>query len=318
MLKYSGFNMFVSMSGFLAQRIDQVLIAGVLGFSKTPVFNLGFFISEAIDVPRKALSGISAPLIAQSIRENNIAHVSEIYRKSALLQLIIGTFLLAATWACTDALFDLMPKNGDVYRQGKNVILLLGLSRLIDMATGTNAEIITYSAHYRFNLYSLLSMAILNIALNFLLLKPLGITGSALATFFSITFVNIWRLLFIKQKMGIHPLSISMLWVLILGIFAWFFASFIPKLPHPSLTIIAKGITVTLIFFTGILYFKISDDLNSMAKKLIINAAIGYCHGNNLPCRPKLNHVGVMFWNGNEHWWTHLTNLEFIHIFVEK
>lgn len=52
-------------------------------------------------------------------------------------------------------------------------------------------------------------------------------------------------------------------------------------------------------------------------KESIKKVAIGYCAGVNLPCRPKLDHYAVMFWDGQNYWWTHLTEQEFSFIFVE-
>ena len=176
MLNYSSFNILVVLGNMLAQRVDMLLIVPLTKqFGEAAVFGFGFFISEAIDVPRKALGTISSPLISQSLKENNIAHVLEIYRKTALLQLISGAYLLIGVWVCADSLFDMMPQNGDVYRAGKNIILILGIARLIDMATGVNGEIITYSKYYRFNFVSLVVMAILNVVLNFVFVPKQGL-----------------------------------------------------------------------------------------------------------------------------------------------
>jgi O-antigen/teichoic acid export membrane protein len=270
MLGYSGFNILVSLGGLLAQRVDMLLVAPLTKqFGSVAVFNFGFVISEAIDVPRKALAGIAAPMISESMKNDNIAHVEEIYRKSALLQMIAGVYLLAGIWACADSLFDMMPKNADVYREGKNVILLLGLSRIVDMATGTNAEIITYSQYYRFNFTSLASMAVLNVTLNIWLVPKMGIEGSALATLISITLVNLWRLVFIYQKIKIHPLDIKMLLVVVIGLAAWYAAHLTPSVSNPFLSIVLKGFIVTVIYAAGILLFKVSDDVQALIKRLL-------------------------------------------------
>lgn len=267
MVSYSSFNIIVSFGGMLAQRVDLLLIVPMTQqFGNAAVFGFGFFISEAIDVPRKALSSISSPMISNSLKSNNITHVNEVYRKSALLQFIAGVYLLAGVWVCADSLFDLMPKNGDVYREGKNIILLLGMARLVDMATGINAEIITYSQYYKFNFVSLLTMAVLNVSLNLLLIPQLGIEGSALATLLSIIVVNLWRLLFIYKKMSIQPLTIKMVWVMIMGIMAWFVADSTPSVSVPFLNIFVKGTIVTIIYVAGILYFKISPDVTAISQ----------------------------------------------------
>lgn len=53
-------------------------------------------------------------------------------------------------------------------------------------------------------------------------------------------------------------------------------------------------------------------------KNIIRQHAIGWCKADNIPCRPKLNHVAVMFnTNGVDDWWTHLRIEEFITCFPE-
>jgi O-antigen/teichoic acid export membrane protein len=271
LLKYANFVVFVGLGGVLATRLDQIIIPPLLGFSSVAIFSLGFFISEAIDVPRKALSSIASPLISESMKNKNYVHIKEMYQKTALLQLLIGVFLLAGVWACADALFDLMPSHNEEYRSGKYVILFLGIARLIDMATGVNSEIITYSQHYRFNLISLIGMAILNIFFNFLFIASwgfnLGIVGFALATLVTMLVFNAWKMIFIYRKIKIHPLQSGMFWVLVIGVAAWFLAWLTPSVSVPILSILIKGSIVTVVYWACIIYFRISDDVQGMYQK---------------------------------------------------
>ena len=53
-------------------------------------------------------------------------------------------------------------------------------------------------------------------------------------------------------------------------------------------------------------------------KTIIRKYAIGYCKADNIPCRPKSNHIAVMFNTGEVYnWWTHLTKKEFELCFPE-
>lgn len=53
-------------------------------------------------------------------------------------------------------------------------------------------------------------------------------------------------------------------------------------------------------------------------RHIIRNYVIGYCKADNLPCRPKVNHIAVMFNTGELYnWWTHLRRVEFEQIFPE-
>jgi O-antigen/teichoic acid export membrane protein len=268
LIKYASFVVFVSLGGALSTRLDQIIIAPLLGFGSVAIFSLGFFISEAIDVPRKALSSIASPLISEYMKSKNYEKVKEIYQKTSLIQLLFGVYLLTVVWACADSLFDLMPNNNEIYRSGKYVILFLGLARLVDMVTGVNSEIITYSEHYRFNFISLIVMAILNISFNFLFIAKwgfnLGIVGSALATLTTMVIYNSWKMMFIYQKINIHPLQKNMLSILLFGIFVWFLGWLTPSVFNPVFTIFIKGTIMTIAYSALILYFKISNDVNDV------------------------------------------------------
>jgi hypothetical protein len=39
--------------------------------------------------------------------------------------------------------------------------------------------------------------------------------------------------------------------------------------------------------------------------------AVGYCDGENLPCRPKIEYKAVMFLKNGTYYWFHFTNEEF-------
>lgn len=52
-------------------------------------------------------------------------------------------------------------------------------------------------------------------------------------------------------------------------------------------------------------------------KEIMRAHAVGWSPGGSLPCRPKSGHVGVMFWKGGRHFWTHLRENEFTEIWRE-
>ena len=104
----------------------------------------------------------------------------------------------------------IMPK-GNEYAEGKIIILILGLARLVDMLTGTNTEIIGFSHHYRANLYMLLLLSVVNIALNLVLIKSYGSVGSACATLISMTVFNVAKLIYIYIMLPAEGFNVLML-----------------------------------------------------------------------------------------------------------
>jgi O-antigen/teichoic acid export membrane protein len=272
-MKYANFTVLVGVSSILTAQLDKILIAPMLGNASLAIFSFAGFLSEAIDIPRKAIGNIAAPLISESMKKKDYVHVEKIYKDSALLEFIIGSFLLTGVWVCADDLFRLMPKNGEIYAQGKNVILLLGLSRVIDMITGTNHEIITFSEHYRFNLRSLTILAVLNIGFNFLFVPAyglgMGIIGSALATMLALLIFNIWRTTFIYKKLKIHPFALTMWYPVLASFVAYILVQFCtPSVSNPILSILLRGSIVTAVFAFVMLYFNVSPYFDNAVQKI--------------------------------------------------
>jgi len=135
--------------------------------SDTGVYTIALFIANVVIIPSKAITAIAAPIISQSWTKNNTQKIQNIYRKSSLNGLIAGIFLMICIWLSIDDLFRIMP-NGERYDGGKYVVLILGLTKLFDMATSVNQHVIGYSKYFRFNFYAVLILAILNIFSNYI------------------------------------------------------------------------------------------------------------------------------------------------------
>lgn len=52
-------------------------------------------------------------------------------------------------------------------------------------------------------------------------------------------------------------------------------------------------------------------------RDLIKEYAIGWCKSDNIPCRPKVGYISVMFETDFRRWWTHFTVKEFLACFPD-
>lgn len=69
---------------------------------------------------------------------------------------------------------------------------------------------------------------------------------------------------------------------------------------------------------TEILNIQQREECLIAAGDVLRKYAIGWCPADQLPCRPKVDCVAVMFLTDNIMWWTHITNKEFEAIFKER
>jgi hypothetical protein len=54
---------------------------------------------------------------------------------------------------------------------------------------------------------------------------------------------------------------------------------------------------------------------SNQGKEQLRKYAIGFCYGENLPCRPKLKEIAVMFFKNDLYFWFHLRENEFMKVF---
>ncbi len=263
---FAFFGILGSLGSILATRIDSFMVTSLLNTGYNGIFTIAATMSTVIDVPRRAISGIAAPIIAQAWEDDNIEHIKDLYKKSSLNQFIIGLFILIGIWVNIDDIFAFIPK-GDEFILGKYVVLFLGLAKIADMVSGVNHEIIMYSKYYRFNFYAILCLAIFNIIANFLLIPKYQINGAALATLASLSLFNFTKFVYIYYKTKMQPLSIETLWVFLTGLFTLGLAYIIPSTELPFVDILIRSVSVTLVYGSIILYFNISPDINDLVKQ---------------------------------------------------
>jgi len=255
-------------SAALLPHIEKVLLPAFEGgLGNTAIFDIASRIALVISIPRNSIVMISAPIISAAYQRKDLAEIDTIYKKSSLNLFIIGSFLFLGIWVNIDSIFSLIPKS-DIYSQGKWVVLMVGISKITDMMTGLNTEILTNSKYYRYDIVFMLFFTVLILFSSQFLIPLYGFNGAAIAALFSTAVYNIVKLLFIRYKLNIQPFTADTIKVIVLAAATYLTVSFIPdlnpgKLAGTLLDIAIRSITVMAIFGGGILFWKVSEDISA-------------------------------------------------------
>lgn len=270
MKAYSLYGIFGSLGGIMATRIDIFMLAilATNDLADVGVYSIAMFMANVITVPARAINNISAPVLAESWKTNDIDNIKSVYSKSSVVLLTLGLLFLIGIWSSIDDIFTLMP-NGENYAIGKYVILILGIGKLFDLATGNNGQVIGYSKYFRFNFYAVLILAVINVISNFIFIPVYQINGAALATACSLLIFNISKTAFAYYKMGLHPFSINTIKVVIIGAAVYVLGIQIPSTNMPVLDIVIRSVAIGATFMSAILYFNISQDISKLFWQLL-------------------------------------------------
>lgn len=272
MAEFAGYGVLGGLGTTFVTRVDTVMITAMTTLAKTGIYSIPSLMASVIEVPTKAVNNISAPIIAAAWRENNKQEIQSIYQKSSLNLLIVGVLLFILAWASIDDLYAIIP-NGEEYISGKYAFFWLGLSKIFDMATGVNNQVIGYSKYFKFNFYTVIVLAIFTVLTNLWLIPIYDIVGAALASAASMAIYNFAKFAFIWWKFDLQPFSWRTLAVVGIAPVAYFPVMQLPAFGDTTLSIVVHiavaSALITLIFGALIYAFKISTDINGLVNQLM-------------------------------------------------
>ena len=265
---FSSYSFMGGVSGLIIAKVDIIMLSALAGTAVTGIFTTTAFIGTVIEIPKRAVGQIAIPLISRAFQDNKPEEVEKIYKKSSINLMIIGCFLFLGIWCNVDFIFGIIPK-GDIYEQGKYVVLFIALSKVIDMAFGLNTECIQISKHYKFNLYLNIILATLIVSTNLIFIPLYGVNGAAFATLASVLIVNICRYIFIKYKLKIQAFSHKNALCLGLVIFTYLLVN---QIPHLGLwtTMLVKSASIVILISVGVYVLNLSEEYNQLIKKLAL------------------------------------------------
>lgn len=266
---YSFFAFLGSFGSFFAFRLDALMIPEFLSFEANGTYNIGVTLASSIAIPATGLFAIYAPIVSKLIKGNEWDELGLKYVETAMLLFFVGGLLYGCVLLGIDSFFQLLPTYENL-RDSIPVIYILGLNVLLNMGTGFNSEIISYSQHYKFNIYSVLVLVVLNVGLNLFVLTQTdwGILGVAYASLTAMTLFNIFKLYFIYKKFKILPVNANYLKLVGILLIILGLIYSIPSWGNPILNLTFKvGLFLTVTLF-AVYKLKLIFSLNYWVDKL--------------------------------------------------
>lgn len=268
MNRFALYSVLSSAGGIIVLNVDVQMVTALINLEATGIYTRAFYMAVVIELPRRAIAQIAAPLIVNSFKNNDLPAIERLYKSLSINQMIVGMLFCLGIFLNIDSIYSLM-HNGEIYAAGTMVVLVVGVSKLIDMTFSVNSEIISMSSHYKYSTYTILLLAVLSIFLNYLLIPVYGIDGAAYASLISMSIFNLTKLVIVWKKYGMMPFSIKNLYVLGIAAVTWVLCSLIPQIPSTILDVLVRSAAITVLFCGLVVLLKVSEDINNYINKLI-------------------------------------------------
>ena len=264
-LSFSFYIILAGSAGSILLEIDKFMIPQMEKIAQVAYYSVGVYIASVIAIPSRAMQQITNPITAKDLNNNNLNEVELLYKKSSINLLIVGGLLFLLININIQELYTII--NKPEYSVGVLIVLMISISELFKLSLGTNGAILINSKFYKMLFYFSIAMAVSVIIFNRFFIELLGIDGAALATLLVVIIFNVIKVIYVKNKLNMHPYSKNTKKVLlIIGLlfFGFYFLSF-PI--NPFISIILKSLIVITLYLFLVIKLQLSEDLNLVLRK---------------------------------------------------
>ena len=259
-INYGSYTLFAGVVIALLQKVDVLMLSSMTGLSEQGVYSTFFNIAVIIGVPAQALNRTTYQIVSDSWKEHDFKNVNNIYSKTSIIQMTIGCLLFIGVIVNKDNLLAILKK--PEFESQFEVFILIGLASLVDITGGLNLHIISVSDKYRLVTVLTVASSLCCVIMNYFFIPIMGGKGAALAYLVSLTAINFYSWLFIKQNFKMQPFTSKHMVVIVVSAVCYLLGHYLWKMPELYLDIFVRSSVVALIFGSLIYLFKVSPDIN--------------------------------------------------------
>ncbi len=266
-LNFTLLTFLASISNIIIMNADSLMITAFAekGLADTGIYTIAFFIGSTLEIPKRMIVLVTAPLISEFWTDGKMAKIEEAFKQTSINGLILGAFIFGLIWLNIETIYTFIP-NSDIYSKGLYVVLFILIGRLFELICSLAPNIITQTNLYAYNLPLSIVLVLVTILSNYLLIPKYGILGAGIATMASIIIYNILKIILVWHSYKIWPFDIKLIKFLFFFIVIIFFISQLDTQADNYFFAILKSI----LFLAALTIFSLLDNTSDDFKNIIL------------------------------------------------
>ncbi|TNF40223.1 MAG: polysaccharide biosynthesis protein, partial [Cytophagales bacterium] len=248
--------------------IDSIMVSAMVGLEANAIYSIAFYMALVIELPRRAVSQVAMPVVAEHFAKDRIGEINQLYRQISNRQLYICLLIFALIWGNIDQIYHFVP-NREIYQAGKWVVFYIALGKIFDVGFSINSEILVFSKYYRFNLVLTIAMSVLIIGVNYWLIPIYGIDGAAIGSALVMLIFNGIKYGYLKWKLSLDPFSWDTLRILFIGAMVLSLGRYSTDGLGPIANLILKSVFILGIYGVMSMALNVGKDEWEYLKKLV-------------------------------------------------
>ena len=190
------------------QRADTLLVASFAGLDALAVYTAAEFITRLIANPRYLFDYIIAPVLAEALQMKDRARVR--YNLALVTRWVVTACVpVAVTIIALRA--EILSLYGATFVTGAGTLVILAFHNLVIGCLGLTPYVVAMGGRSRLVLINNICAAALNIALGWVLVPRMGISGAAIAVGISMLAFQVASMIEAWVLERVHPFTMSLL-----------------------------------------------------------------------------------------------------------
>lgn len=200
--------LWLGVTGIILARADFLLLAPLRGTRDVALYGVAYILAQYASLILVVANQSLAPTFAQIHAAGDKQRLQRVVVKSSR-----AVFLFSAPAAFLLILFgrQALQLFGAQYTHAYTALVILTLGQLFNAAAGSVGTLLVMTGHERSAAVGWSVGAVVNVALNLLLIPTWGIEGAAIANTLTLILWNSILILFVWQKLGIHTTAAGMI-----------------------------------------------------------------------------------------------------------
>ncbi len=207
-MAFSATTFAIAVVHFVLGQADKITLGYYLDVKQVGIYSVSTAVAGFIPIALTSVNQVFSPMISELHIMGNREVLGKLY-----VFLTKWVLILTVPLAATVIMFPgpLMSIFGAGFRTGAAVLVVCGMSELINCAVGSVGFLLLMSGHQVTLMKIQAVNAAVMVALNILFVPRLGILGAALGLSVSVAGTNLWALAEVRKKLRLYPYNRSYL-----------------------------------------------------------------------------------------------------------
>ncbi|MEL6812938.1 MAG: flippase, partial [Bacteroidota bacterium] len=190
---------------FLSNWTDVFMLGAMVSKAEVGVYNAAYKLAILALIVINAVNTVIAPKISELYSTNKISAIKAEVQKATKLITYATIPIVLILLVFSESLLGLF---GPEFKTGRLVLMIVSVGLLFNAMSGSVGQVLNMTQHQNLLKRFTLISVVVNVGLNYILIKKMGIEGAAVASLVSNMVLNILCLIFIKKEFNFYAFFI--------------------------------------------------------------------------------------------------------------